>query len=103
MHRISLSGKMWYVFGCMFTAAPSSKCLLRIADVTHTSAKQILMGDSIGDLQMSAGLKHNVQLTIGFCNHDKDIWLEKYAELFDVVVLDDSPMDFPNLVLCGVA
>ncbi|KAJ3034119.1 hypothetical protein HDV00_005440 [Rhizophlyctis rosea] len=62
----------------------------------------ILMGDSIGDLQMSSGLSHDVQLTIGFCNHDKEIWLEKYMELFDIVISDDSPIEFPGAILSAV-
>ncbi|KAJ3054578.1 hypothetical protein HK097_001359, partial [Rhizophlyctis rosea] len=71
-------------------------------DIAHRK-NVILMGDSIGDLQMSAGLEHNVQLTIGFLNHDKSTWLEKYGELFDIVILDDSPMDLPIAILSAVA
>ncbi|KAI9315417.1 HAD-like domain-containing protein [Obelidium mucronatum] len=54
----------------------------------------ILMGDSLGDLNMKDGVAHEISLTIGFLNHDTDVYLEKYLAAFDVVVLDDSPMTF---------
>ncbi|KAI8616371.1 pyrimidine 5'-nucleotidase-domain-containing protein [Chytriomyces sp. MP71] len=54
----------------------------------------ILMGDSLGDLKMKDGVKHDVSLSIGFLNHDTDTWLKEYMDSFDIVVLDDSPMTF---------
>ncbi|ORY36751.1 HAD-superfamily hydrolase [Rhizoclosmatium globosum] len=54
----------------------------------------ILMGDSLGDLNMKDGVAHDTSLTIGFLNHDTDTYLQKYLDAFDVVVLDDSPMAF---------
>ena len=57
---------------------------------------QILLGDSIGDLKMAAGVKHDTKLTIGFLNHDEEKLLEQYAASFDVVILQDSPLDFVN-------
>ncbi|KAJ3279279.1 5'-nucleotidase, cytosolic III [Borealophlyctis nickersoniae] len=62
----------------------------------------ILMGDSLGDIDMSAGLVHDTQLSIGFLNYDKDVLLEKYAKVFDVLVLGDAGMDFPNSILAAV-
>ncbi|KAJ3063791.1 5'-nucleotidase, cytosolic III-like [Podochytrium sp. JEL0797] len=60
----------------------------------HARPNIILMGDSIGDLSMKEGVDHDASLTIGFLNHDIDVYLEKYLAAFDVVVLDDSPMSF---------
>jgi hypothetical protein len=57
---------------------------------------QILLGDSIGDLKMAEGVKHETKLTIGFLNHDEEKLLEQYAAAFDVVILQDSPLDFIN-------
>ncbi|KAJ3104907.1 5'-nucleotidase, cytosolic III [Phlyctochytrium planicorne] len=54
---------------------------------------QILMGDSLGDLQMAEGLKNKTLLTIGFLNYDKDRLLESYLNAFDIVILDDSSFD----------
>ncbi|KAJ3017367.1 5'-nucleotidase, cytosolic III [Thoreauomyces humboldtii] len=62
-------------------------------------ANVILMGDSLGDLRMGQGLKHDTQLTIGFLNHDKELLIEQYSEAFDIVVLDDAPMDVTNHIL----
>lgn len=59
----------------------------------------ILLGDSIGDLHMADGIKHDVCLTIGFLNHDVDNLLKSYLENFDVVVIDDGPMDVVNIIL----
>ncbi|CAI2190715.1 12104_t:CDS:2, partial [Funneliformis geosporum] len=59
----------------------------------------ILLGDSIGDLHMADGIKHDVCLTIGFLNHDVENLLKSYLENFDVVVIDDGPMDVVNIIL----
>ncbi len=53
----------------------------------------ILLGDSLGDLRMADGLSHDVSITIGFLNHDTDKWIEKYENAYDIVVLNDAPMD----------
>ena len=52
----------------------------------------ILLGDSLGDLRMADGLSHDVSITIGFLNHDAEEWIDKYLEAYDIVVLNDSPM-----------
>ncbi|KAI7886100.1 HAD-superfamily hydrolase, partial [Lichtheimia hyalospora FSU 10163] len=50
----------------------------------------ILMGDSLGDLKMSKGVKHDLCLNIGFCNHDWDSTEELYTEAFDIVIMRDA-------------
>lgn len=60
------------------------------------------MGDSLGDLRMGEGLTHDTQLTIGFLNHDQESLLGSYAEAFDVVVLNDAPMNFIGLILAAL-
>ncbi|XP_033101792.1 cytosolic 5'-nucleotidase 3-like [Anneissia japonica] len=59
----------------------------------------LLMGDTIGDLQMAEGLKsaHNI-LKIGFLNSHFEN-LEVYKSKYDVVVVDDSSMDVANALL----
>lgn len=59
----------------------------------------ILLGDSKGDPFMSQGLQHSVELKIGYLNHDVEELLDDYLELYDVVLLDDPPMDFINGLL----
>jgi 5'-nucleotidase len=60
----------------------------------------LLMGDSIGDLRMTDGLNgKEVELTVGFLNHDVDRLKPQYLEAFDIVLLDDPPMDFVKAIL----
>ncbi|TPX72749.1 5'-nucleotidase [Spizellomyces sp. 'palustris'] len=62
----------------------------------------ILMGDSLGDLRMAEGLEHDTKITIGFLNHDTELLLDQYAEAFDIVILDDAPMDVVNRILAAL-
>jgi HAD superfamily hydrolase (TIGR01544 family) len=50
----------------------------------------ILLGDSIGDVHMSQGIQHDICLNIGFLNHDVDTLIEKYSQLYDIVIVGDS-------------
>jgi len=60
----------------------------------------IVMGDSLGDLKMAEGVDNpNVVLTIGFLNSKIEERMEQYLENFDVVLVDDQTMDFPNAVI----
>ena len=57
------------------------------------------MGDSLGDLRMADGVEHQVKLTIGFLNHDTEKLLEQYAGAYDIVILNDSSLEFVNLLI----
>jgi 5'-nucleotidase len=52
----------------------------------------ILMGDSLGDLQMSQGLQHDLCLNIGFLNHDIKSLEPAYTKSFDLVIEGDANM-----------
>ncbi|CEG75528.1 Putative Pyrimidine 5'-nucleotidase (UMPH-1) [Rhizopus microsporus] len=52
----------------------------------------ILMGDSLGDLQMSQGVDHTICLTIGFLNHDFNSLRDSYLNAFDIVIEGDANM-----------
>lgn len=56
----------------------------------ESRANVILMGDSLGDLKMSKGVKHDLCLNIGFCNHDWDTTEDLYTEAFDIVIMRDA-------------
>ncbi|CAG8726654.1 5814_t:CDS:2, partial [Dentiscutata erythropus] len=61
----------------------------------------ILLGDSIGDIHMADGIQHNICLTVGFLNHNVEDYINTYLETFDIVVVDDGPMDtiaFQNVI-----
>ena len=63
----------------------------------------IVMGDSLGDLDMAAGVKDpNLILTIGFLNKNIDTSLPKYRDSFDIVLVDDQSMKFPNTLLSDI-
>ena len=53
----------------------------------------ILIGDNLGDLGMSAGIDHDCIITIGFLNDNVDALMDDFEDNFDVVILDDGPMD----------
>ncbi|KAI7902722.1 pyrimidine 5'-nucleotidase [Cokeromyces recurvatus] len=53
----------------------------------------ILMGDSLGDLQMSQGVSHDLCLNIGFLNHDIKALESAYVNAFDIIIEGDANMD----------
>ncbi|CAG8574625.1 2475_t:CDS:2, partial [Diversispora eburnea] len=61
----------------------------------------ILIGDSIGDLQMASGISHDICLSIGFYNKN-DNFFDKYQEMFDIVVTDDGPMNVINYIMDAI-
>ena len=63
----------------------------------------VLMGDSLGDLRMAEGVENpDVVLKIGFLNSKVKERLDQYMEGFDVVLVDDQTMDFPNAILSDI-
>lgn len=52
----------------------------------------ILVGDSLGDLQMSQGIKHDLCLNIGYLNHDIEQLEPRYLQAFDIVIEGDANM-----------
>ena len=59
----------------------------------------ILLGDSLGDLQMTEGFNYKNMIKIGFLNYEDEEKLEDYKEKYDVVILSDGNMDFVNNLL----
>ncbi len=77
----------------MFNKNEASVAQTKHYDAIRDRRNVILLGDSLGDLRMADGLKHDVSLTIGFLNHDVDAWLPKYLDAFDIVLTNDVAMD----------
>ena len=60
----------------------------------------ILMGDSLGDLNMASGFKDPENLLkIGFLNDTSEQKIKTYMDLYDIVLVDDQSMDVPNKIL----
>ncbi|CAG8434931.1 8601_t:CDS:2 [Scutellospora calospora] len=59
----------------------------------------ILLGDSVGDIHMADGIQHETCLTIGFLNHEVEHFINIYLETFDIVVVDDGPMNIVNSII----
>jgi len=59
----------------------------------------IICGDSLGDIKMADGVKHETCLSIGFLNLNKEKMLDKYMNTFDIVITDDGPFDLVNEIL----
>jgi len=54
----------------------------------------ILLGDSLGDVGMVEGFNYQNLLKIGFLNSDVEKNLEEYKRNYDVVITNDSSMQF---------
>ena len=50
----------------------------------------ILLGDSLGDIEMSNGLEHDVVLKIGYFNGGNGALLEQYKSSYDCVIIGDN-------------
>jgi len=59
----------------------------------------LLLGDGIGDLGMLEGLEHETVIKVGFLNKDIDKKKNLFEENFDIILLNDSPMDCVNNLL----
>ena len=59
----------------------------------------LLMGDSLDDVGMVEGFEYDNLIKIGFLNSNVEENLEKYKEIFDVVIINDGDMDFINNLL----
>ncbi|ORX81780.1 HAD-superfamily hydrolase [Anaeromyces robustus] len=59
----------------------------------------IICGDSLGDIKMADGVKHDTCLSIGFLNLNKEKMLDKYKNTFDIVITDDGSFDLVNEIL----
>jgi len=62
----------------------------------------ILLGDSLGDLDMAKGIEHKTKITIGFYNYSDIKQLEEHKKQFDIVITGDGPMDYINELLKNI-
>ncbi|XP_030375374.1 7-methylguanosine phosphate-specific 5'-nucleotidase [Scaptodrosophila lebanonensis] len=69
-------------------------------DLVHNRDHIIVMGDSIGDADMAAGVPASSHIMkIGFLFDHVEANMEKYMNTFDIVLVDDQTMDVPRALL----
>ncbi|KAJ9077652.1 hypothetical protein DSO57_1014674 [Entomophthora muscae] len=75
------------------------KVVLQSPPFTKPRKNTILIGDSLGDIQMGAFLDHQTTLTIGLLNHSVEENLAQYSSEFDVVLTNDASLDWLNRLI----
>lgn len=56
----------------------------------------ILIGDSVEDCDMIKGLNHKTTIKIGFLSENIEENLDSFKKEYDIIILDDGPMDYIN-------
>ena len=70
-----------------------------VFDLIKDRKNVILLGDSIEDIKMVSGFEYDNIIKIGFLNENQEKSLEAYKRNFDVVICNDSGMDYVNSLL----
>jgi len=98
---IGLQGKMIHVYNKNENAFHDSEYF----HMLNGRGNVVLLGDSIGDLQMSNGVENSSNiLKIGFLNNMEtaETRLPSFLDGFDIVLLDDQTMNIPLEILRNV-
>lgn len=59
----------------------------------------ILLGDGLGDAHMADGFDYENIIKIWFLNHDTPEDRQQFQEKFDLIIVNDGPMDEINILL----
>ena len=59
----------------------------------------LLLGDNLDDIGMIKGFDYDNLINIGFLNENVEENLEHYKKNYDVIILNDSSMDYVNKIL----
>lgn len=70
-----------------------------ILDKVKNRNNVLLLGDSLGDVNMTAGLNHRAELKIAFLNDRILESLPAYRDVYDALVLNDGNFDLPLGIL----
>ncbi|KAL4217216.1 7-methylguanosine phosphate-specific 5'-nucleotidase [Mactra antiquata] len=93
---IGFKGELIHVFNKNESAIHDSDYFTNLSHCTNV----ILMGDSLGDLQMANGAENvKAKLTIGFLNTRVKDSLELYKSKFDIVICEDESLDICNAIV----
>lgn len=63
----------------------------------------LLLGDSLGDVDMAKGFDYDHILKIWFLNNDSPEHREKYSEVYDLLILYDGDMEEVNRIIKLIA
>lgn len=72
---------------------------LPVFEVIRERKNVLLLGDNIGDVGMIQGFDYENLIKIGFLNEAVEENLEQYKKVYDVLILNDSPMNYLNKLL----
>lgn len=70
-----------------------------VFDAIKNRRNVLLLGDNVEDVGMVKGFDYDNLIKIGFLNENVEENLENYKNNFDVVILNDSSMDYVNELL----
>ena len=59
----------------------------------------LLLGDSVGDVNMADGMAVSTVLKIGYLNFDADTRLDEYMQLYDIVIINDGSLDVAHQIV----
>jgi len=62
----------------------------------------LLLGDSLGDVNMLQGIDHDAIIKVGFLNDRVEELFDSYRKVYDIVITNDSPMHFVNELLAKI-
>ena len=69
----------------------------------HNSIKDrnnvILLGDTEGDIGMVEHIKYDSIIKVGYLNEKETELMEKYCEIFDIVIINDGGLEVVNKIL----
>ena len=70
-----------------------------VFDIIKDRKNVLLLGDSLGDVGMVEGFDFENLIKIGFLNEKIEESIKEYEKNFDIVILNDSDMNFVNELL----
>jgi len=70
-----------------------------ISRITKDRGNVVLLGDGLDDVEMIEGFNYDNLIKIGFFNSKKKEREDAYKNVYDVLVLNDSSLDFVNYFL----
>lgn len=70
-----------------------------VFDIVKDRRNVILLGDNLGDVGMIKGFDYSSLLKIGFLNEDVKNNLKAYRKGYDVIILNDSDMNYVNALM----